>query len=46
MVRLPHRFRWSVHNLIGHPAGELARLLGLTALGRWIHDSTAPRSGE
>jgi hypothetical protein len=44
MIRIPHRFRWSLHNLIAHPAAEVAHLLGLGRLSRWIHDSTAPRS--
>jgi hypothetical protein len=46
MIRLPHRFLWSMHNLFGHPAAEVAHLLGLARLSRWIHDSTAPRSSE
>lgn len=40
--RLPERFRWTAHNLIGHPGLELFSQLGLPALGRWIHDVTLP----
>ena len=36
------RFRYSLHNIIGHPLMEIFHLLGLKRLSSWIHDSTLP----
>ena len=43
-------FKWSVHNLIAHPAGELVFIVGYCIRQReraekvsnWIHDITIP----
>lgn len=35
-------FRWSFHNIIGHPLSEFAYLLGLRRLSDWLHDKTIP----
>jgi hypothetical protein len=40
--RLPKRFQWTVHNMIGHPLCELFCIVGLKAIGNWIHDNTVP----
>jgi hypothetical protein len=37
------RFRWSLHNLFGHPLSELAWLVGLRKLSDWLHDASIPR---
>lgn len=37
-----NRFRYSVHNLIGHPLMEVAHLLGQRRAARWIHRATLP----
>jgi len=42
------RFRWkrrvwAFHNLFGHPAMQIAALLGQYKLAMWIHDATVPR---
>jgi len=37
-------FRWTVHNLIGHPLSEIAHLFGLQRLSDWIHERTIPRN--
>ena len=39
---LKGHFRWSVHNLIGHPLSELAYLVGMRRLSEWLHDRTIP----
>ncbi len=36
------RFQWTLHNVVGHPAMELLRQLGLTNWANWIHDVTLP----
>ena len=40
--RLPKRFHWTIHNIIGHPASEIFKQLGLTRLSVWAHDITEP----
>ena len=34
---------WTIHNLIGHPASEIAYLLGFQGLSDWLHDVTIPK---
>lgn len=36
-------FRWSLHNLLGHPLSEIAWLLGLRKLSDRLHDATIPK---
>jgi len=36
-------FRWTVHNIIGHPLSEIAHLFGIQRLSDWIHERTIPR---
>jgi len=36
------RFRYTIHNMIGHPLMEVLHLIGLDAASRWIHDVTLP----
>jgi hypothetical protein len=49
--RLPERFRWSIHNLIAHPVGEVMHQVGrsvprlagrLEGLEGRLHDGTIP----
>ena len=40
--RLPIRFQWSLHNLVGHPLSEVCFQLGLEDLSAWFHDRTMP----
>ena len=42
IAKLPKRFEWSIHNIVGHPLSELLHLLGYTDLGDAIHDMTVP----
>ena len=35
-------FRWSFHNIVAHPASEIAWILGLRALSDWLHDASIP----
>jgi hypothetical protein len=37
------RFRYTIHNIIGHPLMEIFYLLGLSALAERIHDITLPK---
>ena len=39
---LSTRFRYSLHNIVGHPASEIAWILGAEKLSGWIHDKTLP----
>lgn len=39
---LPNKFKWSLHNLIGHPMKEICYWFGYDAMGDWIHDYTLP----
>lgn len=41
-ARLPSRFQWTVHNLVGHPLSEIYFQLGLIFLSNWVHDWTIP----
>ena len=36
------RFRYTLHNIVGHPAMELAHLCGLPSLALWLHETTLP----
>ena len=40
--KLKEHFKWSIHNLLGHPLSELAYLLGFKKMSDWIHDVTTP----
>lgn len=40
--RLPERWRWTVHNVFGHPLSELVYQAGLRSVGDWLHDVTVP----
>lgn len=37
------RFRFTIHNMIGHPLMEVLHLIGLDAASQWIHDVTLPK---
>tara|TARA_B100001250_G_C19724638_1_gene755467 strand:- start:676 stop:801 length:126 start_codon:yes stop_codon:yes gene_type:complete len=36
------KFKYSLHNIIGHPLMEIFNLLGMTKLANKIHDKTLP----
>ena len=40
--KLPLRWRWAPHNLVGHPLSEVIYQLGLRSLGHYVHDITVP----
>ena len=40
--RLPIRFRWTLHNVVAHPAMELLHLVNKPEYGDVIHDATIP----
>ncbi len=42
LARLPHRWRWTLHNLIAHPLSELIYQFGFEDLSNRIHDATIP----
>ncbi len=47
LTRLPERYRWTPHNLLGHPLSEVLYLLGFKSLSNRVHDATVPaRSSE
>ena len=37
------RFRYTIHNIIGHPLMEIFSLLGMHEQATWIHDITLPK---
>jgi len=37
------RFRYSFHNIVGHPMMEVFNLLGMKRTAKKIHDITLPR---
>ena len=37
------RFRYSFHNIVGHPMMEVFNLLGMKRIAKKIHDITLPR---
>lgn len=39
---MPERWRWTVHNMLGHPLSEAAHILGMNRLSDAIHDGTVP----
>ena len=39
-------FKYTIHNIIGHPVMEVCYLLGFKELGKWVHDSTLPEGWE
>ena len=36
-------FKYTLHNVIGHPLMELFYLLGRKDLASWIHNTTLPK---
>lgn len=36
------RWRYTLHNLVGHPAMELLHLVGLRRAAWWAHEATLP----
>ena len=40
------RFRYSLHNIVGHPLMEIFNILGFHEAGNWIHDATLPKKEE
>lgn len=36
------KYRWAIHNLVGHPLMQLLSWLGLRSWGLWVHDATIP----
>ena len=44
--KLPDRFKWTIHNVIGHPLSEIVFQLGMKKASDKIHDITAPSVEE
>lgn len=44
LAALPARYRWAVHNIVGHPVAEVLKQVGLGRAADWIHDGTAPEA--
>ena len=38
------RFKYTIHNMIGHPLMEIFSLVGLHKLADWVHDVTLPNN--
>ena len=36
------RWRWTLHNIVGHPLSEVLYQLGAASVGNWVHDATLP----
>jgi ethanolamine utilization microcompartment shell protein EutS len=39
---LPERFKWTLHNLVAHPLGEVLFQLGFESASDAIHEVTIP----
>ena len=44
--RLPVRFQWTLHNIIGHPLSEILHQIGAAAWSEAAHDLTVPTQGN
>ena len=44
--KLPDRFKWTIHNIIGHPLSEILFQFGFANTADIIHDSTTPHEEE
>lgn len=44
--KLPKRFQFTLHNLIGHPLMEIFYQLGFHDLAVFIHDNTQPHESQ
>jgi hypothetical protein len=42
LKKILFRFRFTIHNIIGHPVMEILTLLGLARFGEWVHATTLP----
>jgi len=42
LSRLPERYRWTLHNMVGHPVSEVLHLFGFTEAATAVHDGTLP----
>jgi len=42
LQKLPNKYQWTLHNLVGHPAMEVLYLLGFSRSADWIHRVTVP----
>lgn len=40
------RFRYTIHNVVGHPLMEIFALLGMHKRAAWIHDVTLPSNWQ
>ena len=40
------RFKYTFHNIIGHPLMEIFNLLGMQKLANKIHDKTLPQDEQ
>lgn len=42
LSRMPERFKWTLHNLLGHPLSEVFYQLGWDRASDWAHEFTTP----
>lgn len=45
-AKTKQHFKWTFHNLVGHPLSELAWLLGMKKMSDRLHDGTIPKEQE
>ena len=41
-----HRFKYTIHNMIGHPIMEFFSIIGLHSWAKYVHDITLPKGWE
>lgn len=46
ITKLPHKYRMTIHNVVGHPLMEILHLVGLETIANIVHDSTLPLDSE
>lgn len=42
LSKFPERFKWTLHNLVGHPLSEVFYQLGWERASDWAHEFTTP----
>jgi len=46
LAKLPPRWAWFPHNMVGHPLSEILYQIGKNEWSNCVHDWTVPAGGE
>ena len=39
-----NKYKYTIHNIVGHPLMEIFYILGMHKMSTWIHDITLPNT--